>query len=138
VWSAIGAAALALIALDLLHHAPGVLPRAVAPPSSVAVSPLRPTSAKPTGVPSSHAVPVTVRPTTSPSPAPPMAHPSATPSSPAPGSPSPQPTPSGAGLDVSAALVVPLRGSTPLAVHASIVVPTGPPFPGLDLAVALS
>jgi hypothetical protein len=141
-WSAIGGGALALIVFQAVHHdAPGGGQAAPRPSSSASgagsgSAPVvsLPVTASPHGT-------GTFRIAGESQPARPSSSPSSTPSSspsPAPSSPSPTPSPAGA-VGVSAAVVVPLRGSTPVAVRASLAIPGAPPFPllGLDLALAL-
>lgn len=58
---------------------------------------------------------------------------------PAPTLPGPTPSqPPRTGLGVIAAVVVPLRGATPVAVRAAIVVPAAPPYPDLLLQADLN
>lgn len=131
-----------LTVFDVTHH-PGA---PVAPHASV-----RPTA---TATPSAHASPAGQAPAgrgaTPPAPAQLTAvhagtagadtGPGGTPTPSAPG-PSPSPTPSQPprpGLGITAAIVVPLRGATPVAVRAALVVPAAPPFPDLLLQADLN
>lgn len=142
MWGTIGAAAIAVIVYQLVHHpaAPGgphtgarpaITVTVTAPPVPAVTLPPGPGSGSPVAGAGGRAVAAASSATVHASPTAPGALP---PSTPAP-RPTPGPHPV---VEVSAAVVVPLRGATPLAARAVVVVPGAPPFPRLlDLALTL-
>ncbi len=132
---------LALIAFNLTRHsgAPSTPHASVHPSITVTAAPSI-THASPAGqAPAGRGA----------QPAPVQAAGAAAPSSPAPPSPTPTPVPSPPPsptprprplLAVTAAIVAPLRGATPVAARATIVIPAAPPFPNplLELRLGLS
>lgn len=146
-WSAIGGGALALVVFQAVHHAPPSGSRAAPGPAasaSAAATGLVPVVSLPgapgasggtvggeRGAGASRSARASATASVRPSP-------STSGSSSPPAGPSPSPSPAGV-VGVSAAVVVPLRGSTPAAVRAALVIPAAPPFPlsGLGLALAV-
>jgi len=138
-WSVLGLGALALIVFQVVHHGAGSGSALAGPRVTVTVT-VSPRASQPARAPSSRAQPIsgggalsagtapqpTRRPATS------GAGPSSVPSAP---SQSPKP---GTGGSVSAAIVVPLRGATPVAVRASVVAPSAPPFPQPSPAIGVT
>lgn len=123
-WGALAAGAVALIAFDLSHHPAGSLPPRAQPRPTVTVTThASPAGAAPTGRGAQPAGDTVGRRLLAGAPGAPT--PSPLPSTPSP-APSRAPSPR---IGVAAAVVAPLRGATPVAVRATLVIGAAPPFP---------